>query len=55
MLLIFALISCFHQLYRETLELIGDKLGPQEALRDNEWIERTQVQPNLGYENLRTC
>mmetsp|Transcript_67458 Transcript_67458/g.180232 ORF Transcript_67458/g.180232 Transcript_67458/m.180232 type:complete len:211 (-) Transcript_67458:210-842(-) len=30
------------QLYRETLELIGDKLGPPDQLRDNEWMERTQ-------------
>ena len=32
------------QLYRETLELIGDKLGPPEQIRDNEWMDRTQVQ-----------
>jgi hypothetical protein len=31
------------QLYRETLELIGDKLGPPEQIRDEEWMERTQV------------
>jgi hypothetical protein len=31
------------QLYRDTLELIGDKLGPAEQIRDNEWMEKTQV------------
>ena len=31
------------QLYKDTLELIGDKLGPADANRDNEWVERMQV------------
>jgi hypothetical protein len=32
------------QLYRDALELIGDKLGPAEQIRDNEWMEKTQVE-----------
>ena len=31
------------QLYRDTLDLIGDKLGPAEQIRDNEWMDKTQV------------
>ena len=38
------LTTDFLQLYRDTLELIGDKLGPAEQIRDNEWIDKTQVE-----------
>jgi hypothetical protein len=39
-------------LYKEALELIGDKLGPPEKLRDQAWMDRVQEQNDKALEKL---
>jgi len=39
-------------LYKEILELIGDKMGPPEKVRDQAWIDRTQEHNDKALEKL---
>ncbi len=39
-------------LYKEALELIGDKLGPPEKIKDQAWIDRVQEQNDKALEKL---
>lgn len=40
------------QLYRETLEIIGDKLGVLEKVKDQAWIDRVGEQNDKALEKL---